>query len=340
MPSEPIDVLGRLAVGAVPDNIGVVIGRPVAEHFSRENAIRAIDTTDSSVSRLWVDCHNLDPDQNCIEYPPGDKIAALLGRGIEEAPANAFVWVLSVTLGRLTLFEGSVTEVDTWTLKVEYGSFQNPDCSVVLEAFSQQVQVEAVHSHAGSWLCFDSIIAFPWRSDTAPCLSMRLMRPSRCFGRKLPFCLGSSCVAKQSITLPFVLQQPRRITQEILLESGSGSPIGSIQVAADFKQVQVALLREGGLELAFEMLESSADAFEAPAMGALPPAGTAAVLGQPIAGPFHGVTTGARQEQRERLEGDVHVLETTTHYPDGVTHTVRWDGPRRRSNRQIGADMA
>jgi len=261
---------------------GIAMGRPAA---NQEEGTEQGNPAQNA--RLLVNCPHLNLERQFLEYPPGDPLSAF-GVSFDRVDDSALVWVMVIVLGRFT-FCGQQSLNSSLKVEVEYGDAADAKQFNILRLTSQSVSIGGSQGVAGSMLDFDSVLGFPWRSDFIPKLSLKVYQAGKVLGRRLPLVVNPRALrqtlGQQSLRLPFQLQFPQRIAQEILLQSPkSDNAFGAIQFAADFKQISVGLLRKGGMEMFTALLTPSEFAIDAPAMSGLANLGADPwVLGQSIA---------------------------------------------------------
>lgn len=270
--------LGVPLVGGYISGDGIAIGHPVRGSQSDDAATDA----DQSPPRIWISCPHLDIERNVLEYPPGDPLGTWK-QSLDSVQGD--VWVMVVVLGRFT-FTGQVDLCSPVKIEVSYGDSAptaNGLPPLILQLKSQEVSTAEVGGRAGSGIDLNSILCFPWRSDMHPKMSFSIYQAGKLFGRRLPFALNPTGLrdnlGAHSMDLPFRIQRPQNITNEVMLNHHkNGSLFGSLQLAIDFKQVPVPTIKQGGMNM-FNALIGTPESREGQAPTTSP---TAWVLGQPV----------------------------------------------------------
>mmetsp|Transcript_127585 Transcript_127585/g.284566 ORF Transcript_127585/g.284566 Transcript_127585/m.284566 type:complete len:286 (-) Transcript_127585:64-921(-) len=259
---------------------GISVGRPVASDQGGSDR----GSGGASEERTFVNGSLLDFDRNLIEYPPGEvPVVDYMKPNLETVSPESLVWVMVIVLGKLT-FWGQQAVRDALKAEVLYGDPSNRAQSLTLSLKSREVRAK----EGTTSLDLDSVLAIPWKTDVTPRLSLRIYRAGKMMGFRLPFTLSPShwrqVLGEVSMTLPFQLQRPRKIMQEIVLQVPKANAIfGSVEFAVDFKQIQLGRLKNGGEEMATALLEDPDRdlILDAGPMTALP-ASLPFVLGQPL----------------------------------------------------------
>lgn len=274
----------QLANGYI-DQGGIAVGHPVNNSSGNSQ-----EASEGATLRTWITCAHLDIEEARIEYPPGDPLGYYKVSFDKVDPAEK-VWVMAVALGRFS-FTGQQAASSPMKIEVAYGDADDKQNYLVLKSLSQAAGGAQAQGPAGSWVDFDSLCAFPWRSDMIPKLSLRIYQTGTLFGVRLPFALNPSSFRRtlgtRSMRLPFQIQHPRKIAQEVMLSDPRTSAVfGSVQMAVDFKQIGIGLLKRGGMELFTALLALDGEYLEAPPMEpslGIMPGDTPWVLGQPMPG--------------------------------------------------------
>lgn len=240
---------------------GIAIGRPVSDQ-PRSGQVH-VEEREARGLRLFVNCPHLDMERGLVEYPPGDPLGPYT-HTLSKVDAGEKVWVMAIALGRFT-FVGHHEVASPLKIEVVYGNHRDKTRIQVFKLLSQDTSNVEIRGLAGSYADFDSALSFPWRSDVCPILSLRIYQTGTLFGTRLPFALNPAGFrnirGQHSMELPFEIQCPRKITQDVMFtDPKTNALFGSIRMAVDFKQMELGVLRKGGSEMFSALMRPDSDA--------------------------------------------------------------------------------
>mmetsp|Transcript_7688 Transcript_7688/g.16904 ORF Transcript_7688/g.16904 Transcript_7688/m.16904 type:complete len:355 (-) Transcript_7688:93-1157(-) len=260
------------AVDGVPVSSGnVSLGRPP----KGQSPLAAMYATHRNVN-VHVDMRWLSLDKALLEFPPGlgqttsrssssgsrsrsssnhlsgERVA--FGRQLlSDASDDACVWVLCAQISELSFLDEHAVATTTGNevfIEVEYG-----DNAWCLKGQSRHIE----SSVASSTVAVSSAVAFPWRSDFAAKMKLRLVAKGHCYGMKLPGLLSSSrTLAECSWELRFA-SEGRGLHQslQLAMTDKAGHDVACVRTVCELRRIPLGKLRRGGARLGRAVVQTN-----------------------------------------------------------------------------------